>query len=187
VTKNKTLPLLRFYAMLVMGTGLIFIGLMLFIFLRDSSVSNRDFSTVPVRVDLPAPKLVLVDLAGSSVSLDEHLGSTVLVNLWATWCPPCKQEMPALQSFYEKYKGDGFIVLAIDQEETPEIVRPFVYDYGITFPVWIDEEYQAERAFNTLGLPSSYVIDRDGRVRLMWVGGISSSNLEKYVTTLIQE
>lgn len=177
----------HFYAMLMIGTGLISIGLMLFMLLNESSASAQDFSTVPVKVNFPAPELTLVDLAGNSVSLNDHLGSVVLVNLWATWCPPCKEEMPTLKTFYEKYKADGFVLLAIDQEEALEIVEPFVKEFGLTFPVWLDEDYQAQRVFNTMNLPSSYVIDRNGRVRLMWIGGISKKNLEKYVPDVIQE
>lgn len=178
---------LRFYAMLMIGAGLISIGLTLFIFLNNSPTSSGTFSTVPVKVNFPAPELTLVDLAGKTVSLNDHLGSVVLVNLWATWCPPCKEEMPALQTFYEKHKTEGFVLLAINQEESLQVVDPFVKEYGLTFPVWLDEDYLAQRVFNTMNLPSSYVIDRNGTVRLMWIGGISEKNLEKYVPDLFQE
>ena len=95
--------------------------------------------------------------------------------------------MPTLQAFYEKYKDDGFVLIAIDQEETLEVVQPFVDEFGLTFPVWLDEEYEAERLFKTMNLPSSYVIDRGGTVRLTWIGGISKRNLEKFVPDIILE
>lgn len=177
----------RFYAMLLIGTGLVSIGIMFILLLNKSVTSPQDFSTVPVKVDFPAPELTLEDLSGKSVSLKDHLGSIVLVNLWATWCPPCREEMPTLQSFYEKYKADGFVLIAINQEETSDVVEPFVKEFGLTFPVWLDIDYQAQREFNTMNLPSSYVIDRNGRVRLTWIGGISKKNLEKYVPDLIEE
>jgi peroxiredoxin len=178
---------LRFYAMLMIGVGLIAIGITLFMLLNNAAASSDEFSTVPVQVDFASPDLTLTDLAGKTVSLDDYLGSVVLVNLWATWCPPCREEMPALQSFYENYKADGFVLIAIDQEETLETVQPFVEEFGLTFPVWLDENYQAQRKFNTMSLPSSFVIDRTGRVRLMWVGGASEKFLKKYVTKLIKE
>jgi len=93
--------------------------------------------------------------------------------------------MPALQAFYEKHRSEGFVLVAINQEEPRELVVPFVKEFGLTFPVWLDLDYQAEREFNTMSLPSSFVIDRAGRVRLMWFGGISKKNLEKYVTEII--
>lgn len=176
---------MRFYAMLMIGIGFIAIGIMLFMFLKESTPVPADLSTVPVEVDFVAPELTLVDLEGARVSLRDYFGNVVLVNLWATWCPPCKEEMPALQTFYENHKSDGFVLIAIDQEETLEVVEPFVAEFGLTFPVWLDEEYQAQREFNTMSLPSSFLIDRTGRVRLMWVGGVSEEFLEKYVTKLI--
>jgi thiol-disulfide isomerase/thioredoxin len=178
---------MRVYAMLLIGVGLIVIGFVLFVLLKDSPASSVELSAVPVAVDYAAPKLNLEDLSGKPVSLDDYSGKVVLVNLWATWCPPCREEMPTLQTFYEKYKSDGFVLVAINQEETREVVQPFVDQYGLTFPVWLDLDYLAERKFNTENLPSSFVINREGRVRLMWLGGISKQNLEKYVTILIKE
>jgi len=177
----------RFYAMLLIGIGLVSIGIMFFLLLNNSAASTQDFSTVPAKVDFAAPALTLEDLSGKSVSLEGHLGSVVLVNLWATWCPPCREEMPTLQRFYEKYEANGFALIAINQEETSDVVVPFVKEFGLTFPVWLDIDYQAQRVFSTMNLPSSYVIDRNGRVRLMWIGGISKKNLEKYVPDLIEE
>ena len=174
-------------AMTMIGVGFVALGIMLFMLLNNNTASAQDFSTVPAQVDFAAPKLILEDLAGNRVSLADYQGSVVLVNLWATWCPPCREEMPTLLEFYEKYKSDGFVLIAINQEESRRVVEPFVKEFGLTFPVWLDLDYLAEREFNTMNLPSSYVMDRNGRVRLMWIGGISKKNLEKYVPDLIME
>jgi len=176
----------RFYAMLMIGVGFIAIGITLFVLLNNAVASPSDLSPVPSQVDFAAPELTLTDLSGKTVSLNDYLGSVVLVNLWATWCPPCKEEMPALETFYEKHKADGFVLIAIDQEETFETVQPFVAEFGLSFPVWLDEDYLAQRKFNTTSLPSSFVIDRTGRVRLMWVGGVSGEFLENHVTDVIK-
>jgi thiol-disulfide isomerase/thioredoxin len=177
----------RFIALLLIGVGLISIGTMLIMLWDAPSASTQDFSTVPAKVDFAAPELILEDLSGRTVSLSDYRGSVVLVNLWATWCPPCREEMPTLQGFYEKYKSKGFVLIAVDQGETVEQVIPFVSEFNLTFPVWMDAGSAAGRAFNTMNLPSSYVMDRNGRVRLMWIGGISAKNLEKYVPDLIRE
>lgn len=179
----------RLSALLLIGFGLIAIGVM-FILLLDkpsASASTQDFSTIPAKVDYPAPELTLTDLDAEAVSLVDYRGEVVLVNLWATWCPPCREEMPALLAFHEKYKSAGFVLIAIDQGELLEQVLPFVNEFNLTFPVWMDQRSEASRAFNTMNLPSSYVIDRNGQVRLMWIGGISEKNLEKYVPDLIME
>jgi cytochrome c biogenesis protein CcmG, thiol:disulfide interchange protein DsbE len=177
----------HFYAMLLIGTGLVLTGITVFMILNNSAKSVNDFSTIPVKVDIPAPELTLEDTSGKTVSLKDYLGMVVLVNLWATWCPPCREEMPTLQTYFDKYKTDGFVLIGVNQEETRDVVLPFVKEFNLTFPVWLDIDYQAQKQFNTMSLPSSYVIDRDGKVRLMWIGGISKSELEKYVTDLIEE
>jgi thiol-disulfide isomerase/thioredoxin len=179
-----------FVAMTMIGVGLVTLGLLSFVYLGSSNsqaAAESDFSTIPVEVNYTAPDLQLRDVNGSAVSLDMYHGKVVLVNLWATWCPPCKAEMPTLQSFYEEYKDTGFVVIAIDNGETLDLVKPFVGEYGLTFPVWLDEGYVTEKIFGTINLPSSWVIDRAGKVRLSWVGEISSRVLEKYVPSIILE
>lgn len=179
----------RFHAMIMMGTGLVTVGVMFMLLLSNKNASgiNSDFSAIPVEVDFAVPELNLRGLDGKPVSLLDYRGKVVLVNLWATWCPPCREEMPTLQEFFEKYRDQGFTLIAINQEESRNIVRPFVEEFGLTFPVWLDENYLAQREFNTMSLPSSYVVDRNGRVRLMWIGGISKRNLEKFVPGIIKE
>lgn len=181
----------RAIALIMIGVGLLSLGTMIYLMMPQSPVvaesETQDYSTVPVEVNFAAPALDLTLLDGSPVSLADLRGQVVLVNLWATWCPPCRQEMPTLQAFYDKYKDDGFVLIGINQEEPREVVEPFVAEFGLTFPVWLDLEYLAEQEFNTSNLPSSYVIDRSGIVRLMWIGGISKTNLEKFVPKIILE
>lgn len=172
---------------LLLGLGLLLIIASALYMLRDNPAQS-DFSTVPVQVNFTAPELTLTDTQGEQHSLADYRGQVVLVNLWATWCPPCKEEMPALQALYNKYMDDGFVIIAInDGDPTPDVLQ-FVKDYQLTFPVWLDPTYIAtEQAFKTLNLPSSFVIDRNGTVRLMWVGGISKRMLDKYVPAVIKE
>lgn len=184
-----TTPPGRIMALLLIGLGFLAIGIS-FLLLKNETVSTGssiDFSTVPAKVDFPAPDLSFIDLGTDPVALSDYRGSVVLVNLWATWCPPCREEMPTLQAFYEKYKSEGFVLLAIDQGETLPRVLPYVKELKLTFPVWLDYSSEAGQAFETMNLPSSYVIDRNGQVRLMWIGGISKKNLEKYVPDVIKE
>lgn len=179
----------RLMALMMIGFGFLALGIS-FLILTDqstSAASTGDFSTVPVQMDFPAPELNLTTLGGDPVSLADYLGNVVLVNLWATWCPPCREEMPTLEAFYEKYKSEGFILIGINQGETLPQVNPFATEFKLTFPIWLDTGSEAGRVFETMNLPSSYVIDRAGRVRLMWIGGISKKNLEKYVPDIIKE
>lgn len=147
-----------------------------------------DFAAVPASVNYAAPALSLAGLDGTRHSLADFQGQVLLVNLWATWCPPCQAEMPLLQKYYEKHRSSGFTVIAIEDGEPEAEVRSFVKEHGLTFPVWLDPEHEAtDRAFKSMNLPTSFVIDRSGQVRFTWVGAINAANLEKYVTPLIGE
>lgn len=177
----------RALPILLLGLGLLLIVFALYYIRRDITPSS-DLPAVPAQVDYAAPELALTDLQGITHSLADYRGQVVLVNLWATWCPPCKEEMPTLQAYYKKHVKDGFLIIAInDGDPTPD-VNQFVQDYHLTFPVWLDPTYIAtERAFKTRNLPSSFVIDREGTVRLMWVGGVSRGTLDQHVTPIIME
>jgi len=178
---RKNLPFL------LLGLGLLLIVASVLYVLRGNSLQS-EVSAVPVQVNFAAPELMLTDTHGVTHSLADYRGQVVLVNLWATWCPPCKEEMPALQSFYNKYADRGFTIIAINDGDPAPDVLQFVKDYELTFPVWLDPTYIAtEQAFKTLNLPSSFVIDRNGTVRLMWVGGINRKMLDKHVTPVITE
>jgi peroxiredoxin len=177
----------KFMPFILFGLGFILISTSVYFILRDRT-PQTNLATVPAKVRFPAPELTLTDTEGVSRSLADYRGQVVLVNLWATWCPPCKEEMPALQAFYDKYRESGFVIVAINDGDPKADVLQFVKDYELTFPVWLDPTYIAtEEAFNTLNLPTSFVIDRSGTIQLTWVGGISAEMLETYVTPLITE
>ena len=178
---TKLIPLI------LLGLGLILIAASGYSILQDTS-NQSDLSAVPVKAEFVSPELTLTDIQGISHSLSDYRGQVILVNLWATWCPPCKEEMPHLQAFYDKYKDQGFTIIAVnDGDPTPDVMQ-FVKDYKLTFPIWLDPTYIAtEQAFKTLNLPSSFVIDRQGTIRLQWVGGVNRKTLEKFVTPIIKE
>ena len=171
----------------LLGLGLLLIITSIYYLLQNLPLQS-DFATIPVQVNYPSPELTLVDTQGTSHSLEDYRGQVVLVNLWATWCPPCKEEMPTLQAFYNKHLDQGFFIIAVNDGDPGPDVLQCVKDYELTFPVWLDPTYLAtEQAFKSLNLPSSYVIDRTGTVRLMWVGGISRRMLDEHVTPIIME
>jgi peroxiredoxin len=181
--------------MIMVGIGFIALGIVLFMVLNSAQAGTQDntsngageFTTTPIKVNYPAPELELTNLDGARSSLKDYLGSVILVNMWATWCPPCKAEMPTLQDFYEKHREEGFILIGINDGDTLDVVAPFAKEYGLTFPVWLDADHSAGQAFKAMSLPSSFVIDRAGTVRLSWVGAISAGVLEKNVTPIITE
>ena len=161
-------------------------GLYLLEFFADRAMDDGSISAVPGTANYPAPELALTGLDGDPVSLNDYLGQVVLVNNWATWCPPCRAEMPDLQAYYAEHAGEGFVIVAINAGENAETVRAFVEQFDLTFPLWLDARMEALSAFQNDSLPSSYVIDREGRVRLHWSGQISLRMLDRYVTPLIE-
>ncbi len=178
----------RILALALIGAGLVVIGIGAWLLLPGLIAGGQTVLTaIPAQVNYPAPELSLSDLQGNPVSLSDYRGQTVLVNNWATWCPPCKEEMPELQAFYAAHKDSNFTIIAIEAGEPVNEVSDFVRRYGLTFLVWTDPTLKATAAFRDPGLPSSYVIDASGRVRLAWAGAISRETLEQYVTPLLEE
>jgi len=109
------------------------------------------------------PKFTLQDLAGKKWSFSDLRGKVVVVNFWATWCPPCRKEMPDLETLYERFESKGFVVLAISDEDAAK-VAPFIHERGITFPVLLDPGRKVNKAFIVEGIPHSFVYDRDGKL-----------------------
>ena len=123
-------------------------------------------------------------LTGDSISVAD-LGAPVLVNLWATWCPPCRDEMPFLQELHERYGGEGLRIVGIssDGPRDLEAVRRFVAETGLEFDIALDPSGATLDLFRVFGLPATYVADADGRIVLLRRGPVSASDTE-LVTTI---
>jgi thiol-disulfide isomerase/thioredoxin len=111
-----------------------------------------------------APVFNLRDDLGRPVSLDRYRGSIVVMNLWASWCPPCRAEMPDLQRLVEAYGGRGVSVIGVNEGESPARAHAFAGALGIRFPIWIDASQQYGRVYAALGLPTTVVVNRRGVV-----------------------
>ncbi len=126
-----------------------------------------------------APDFSLKTPTGESYTLSELRGQAVLVNLWATWCPPCRAEMPTIEAMYREYKDQGFIVLAINltYQDDPFAVVPFTQDHNLTFPILLEETGDVASLYQLRSLPSSYFIDRNGIISEVVIGGPMSEAL----------
>jgi len=170
-----------------MAAGLLLIGFAFMAMTSPEARGNADSLSAgaPARVEYPAPAISLENLSGQMESLAGYREQVVLVNNWATWCPPCKAEMPVFAAYYNEHRSEGFTIIAIEAGDPAEIVSAFVQSYGLEFPVWLDPNGASLRAFGNGTLPNSYVIDRSGTVRYAWTGEINKAMLEQYVTPLI--
>lgn len=125
----------------------------------------------PPQVGGPAPSFTLNDLEGRPVSLADYKGKVVLLNFWATWCEPCKKEMPEIQAAYEQYKDQGFVVLGINFGENPDPTVSFVHHGRLTFPVLLDRRANIAERYGVINLPVTFFINGDGIIRERVFGG----------------
>lgn len=140
-------------------------------------------------VGAPAPALELPQLGGGSVSLDALRGQVVVVNFWATWCPPCVEETPRLVGWHEQYADQGLAVLGVDTlyQDSRDEVEKFATEYKVSYPVLLDEEGDMSKRWEARQLPRSYVIDRDGVVRYVRIGELTDADFEAQVLPLLQD
>jgi thiol-disulfide isomerase/thioredoxin len=134
-------------------------------------------------VDSPAPDFELSSLDGQIYHLADLSGKPVVVNFWATWCPPCKEEMPQLQDYYDRY-SDQFSLLAVDFAESETLVRPFVDELGLTFPILMDPDTAVNDLYRIQGYPTTYFINASGKISNIHVGYLSANKLKKYMQNL---
>jgi len=120
-----------------------------------------------------APDFSLLDNNGEEITLSSFRGTPVMLNFWASWCPPCKAEMPAMQLAYKKYKDRGFTILAINatNQDNLNTAVSFISDNGLTFPVLLDSNGLTTEDYRIRSLPTSFFIDRDGRITDVVIGG----------------
>lgn len=139
-----------------------------------------------VSVGDPAPATALPRLEGGGEgSIAEYRGRWVLVNFWASWCPPCRAESPALEEFQQRHGGPGFTVLGIDSRDLSDDGRAFVGRYGLSYPQLRDADGDVSHDYGTTGLPESYLVDPNGVVRLHAVGTVDEDYLRNEVEPLL--
>jgi peroxiredoxin len=141
-------------------------------------------SAAPV-IGAIAPDFTLTNLVGEEVSLSDFRGRPVVVNFWATWCVPCRREMPAFQRAFEAYQADDLVILALDLEETAAQVEPFVEELGLTFEVLYDSQGEVNDTYQVTGLPRTVFIDRQGVIRHIQVGEVQEVLLEGFLDRIL--
>ncbi|VAX21833.1 Thiol:disulfide oxidoreductase related to ResA [hydrothermal vent metagenome] len=109
-----------------------------------------------------APDFTLSALGGGEISLSDYRGKVVFLNVWATWCPPCREEMPSMQKLYEHFKGKDFVMLTISIDENKSLVEPFMKELGLTFPVVFDPDQKVASIYKITGVPETFIIDKTG-------------------------
>ena len=141
-------------------------------------IQTTQSQSAPV-VGAQAPDFILQDLNGRMFELNDLDGEVVLLNFWATWCGPCRVEMPLLETYFRDYSDQDFVILAINLGETMEEVQAFVDEIGMTFPVLLDNDGRISELYRILGYPSSVFIDSTGVIQTIHIGILSETQLQE--------
>jgi peroxiredoxin len=141
----------------------------------------------PLTVGMAAPDFSLPDVEGKTVRLSDYRGKVVFVNFWATWCKPCKEEMPSMQILWENFKSEDFVMLAIsmDRVTTKKDIPPFIESMKLTFPILTDSWGQTDKRYKLMGVPETYIIDQSGVLREKVIGP-RDWTLRESVATIVQ-
>ena len=155
---------------------LIFVAVTVLVIILSLKLNDSAFkfsNQVAIKDNMPAPDFTFPGLDGKMVSLSDYKGKVVLLNIWATWCPPCVEEMPSMEKLYQELKDEGFELLAVNVDESgAETVAPFMEKHKLGFPVLLDPKGDIKNLYLTTGIPESFIIDKDGIVVEKIIGPI---------------
>jgi thiol-disulfide isomerase/thioredoxin len=151
------------------------------------SAQELGYHLARLKTPVAAPDFLLKDMDEEQHSLQDYRGKVVMLNFWATWCPPCRQEMPSLEAVYQDLKEDDFVVVAVNQWESPNQVFPYLGQLDVfpTFPILFDHKGSVSKAYDVKGLPTTVVIDKKGNIVYRAIGGRDFNHPE--VKKLIRE
>jgi thiol-disulfide isomerase/thioredoxin len=153
------------------------------------ALSCRQQVSVPMGGEVkpvPAPDFTLPDLEGRAVSLKDHAGKVVLIDFWATWCAPCRKELPMFQALQNQFRDRGFEVIGISlDEESEKVVPPFIKTVGINYTNLLGDDDIAELYGPIAGIPTFVLVDRDGKIRRRATGTFPREMFEKWITELL--
>jgi len=146
-------------------------------------------SALALEVGGPAPDFTLKSRSGENIKLSELRGEVVMVNFWASWCAPCRQEMPLLEELYGRYADLGFTLLGVNVEEDSSAALDLLKEIPVTFPILLDTRNDVSKLYNVIAMPSTVILDRDGKVRYVHKGYLPGYEDEyrKQVKELIRE
>lgn len=179
----------------------VLIGLAIAGVVKDNIEKTNEFDNIALGSDVDflateqglakgeiAPDFELTTLDGESVKLSDYKGKKVILNFWATWCPPCRAEMPHMQTYYEdQASADNVEILAVNltkEDHGLEKIKTFKEEYGLSFPIPMDEKGEIGSLYQAVTIPTSYILDTQGRVQTKFVGPMDRAAIEKIITNM---
>lgn len=177
----KSYKLLIILAVAGLVLALVVAGLLL----MQGNAKNEFSSKSSAEKKEPAPNFTLVLLDGKNFHLSDYKGKPVLINFFASWCLPCREEMPALEKIAHEYKPKGVIFLGIAIDDTEEKMKDFVARYGVTFPVGLDKTAAIQKSFGIYGIPTTYFINKQGAINYSHSGSVTEELLQHELDKLL--
>ncbi|MBI5044108.1 MAG: TlpA family protein disulfide reductase [Nitrospirae bacterium] len=156
---------------------------------RNSQKDVRLVAANIPEVSRPAPDFALKDTSGKKISLSSYKGRVIMINFWATWCPPCRQEMPSMEALFKEYNKRGFEVLAISSDSQGEkIVKPFMEFYELTFSALMDADGEVHSLYGVTSIPTTYIVDKNGNIvqKIMGPRDWKDKNTKGMIEKLLQ-
>ena len=147
------------------------LSILIAIFSSLSMAQQAGKGLTPLPDRPPAPDFVLMDMDGNQHQLSNYLGRVVIVNFWATWCPPCRAEMPSMQRAWEQLEKEGILMLGINVGEDEDTIFQFTANYPVAFPLLLDQDSKVINQWPVRGVPTTFVVDPKGRIAYRAIGG----------------
>ena len=180
---RRSLKHIIFFAFIIIVVGVVIL------LQRKDSFLNLSYKP-RVKPGLPAPNFTFPGLDDKKVSLTDFKGKVVFLNIWATWCPPCREEMPSMEKLYQELKGEDFEILAVSIDASgATVVAPFMKEYNLSFPALLDPEGTIQNLYGTTGVPESFIIGKEGIIEKIVIGPMDWSTPEvvRFFRNLIQK
>jgi len=176
--RANNLPL----TLIIAGAALVVIALVVL----STNGASASINVSRVKIGSPLGNFTLTDINGKTVRLSDYAGKPVLLNAWATWCPPCKAEMPLLNQYYQAHKNTGFVILAVNAGDPQANAADFANQNGLSFLILLDPSTRLLDALGISDFPTSILIGKDGIVKTIHVGMFTQQTLDAEITPLIQ-
>lgn len=186
--ETQTIKKFNYKTVMLFFLILIMLGVMTLLQGKDSFFNLSKKSRI--KMGLPAPDFSFPGLNGQLVRLSDYRNKVVLLNIWATWCPPCVEEMPSMEKLYQVLTGRDFEILAVSIDKLgTKAVTPFIQKYKLTFPALIDSEGTIQNIYGTTGVPESFIIDRKGVIRQVVIGPIDwyAPEVIRFIQNLLEQ
>ena len=169
----------------VVASAVLVVGLLVLLgvgLANRSPVTGRNGVT---RIGKPAPQMTFTTFQGGSMDLREQLGRPVVVNFWASWCGPCRQEAIVLEKLWQAYGDKGVVFIGVDIQDSDADARAFISEFGVTYPNGMDNGGRISIDYGVIGIPVTFLIDREGIVARRWVGSVRQSQITPWLDELV--